>query len=192
MTEKPIIFSTEMVRAILEGRKTQTRRPIKGCHTYGTKRDVDPVFEDEFGLPKWMDQEDALWPLDITDCGMGPIKCPYDADRLWVRETWCFGEYFKEQGEIWYKEDQQDREDFIECGDKKWKSPIHMPRWASRINLCVKRIWVERLQDISRKDLRAELHQEFKDLWDSINKKRGYGWDTNPFVWAVEFEREAK
>lgn len=86
---------------------------------------------------------------------------------------------------------------------RKWKPSIHMPRWASRINLEITDIRVERLQEINEEDAKHEgvkrinagdfgmetWSSAFRNLWDSINSKRGYGWDTNPWVWVIEFKR---
>lgn len=180
MNERPIIFSGEMVRAILDGRKTQTRRVVKGA-------DV------------WVDE------------GQTPIKCPYGkpGDLLWVRET--FKEF--DDGDMYYKADYNYTP--IHADDEepiKWTPSIYMPRSASRITLRVKDVRVERVQEITGRDackegiqfrginsgppIKGNLYKEniqhFRALWDSINAKRGYGWDKKPWVWVVEFERWVK
>ena len=137
-------------------------------------------------------------------------------DRLWVREAHCFdlnhwinGSRFVSSDKpfVLYRasEAAQKAEDDVPFGIR-WRPSIHMPRWASRINLLVKDILVERVQDISVEDVLEEgtpdtgkydydpvdetrWRCEFSDLWDSINAKRGFGWDTNPWVWVIEFER---
>lgn len=179
--ERPIIFSGAMVRAILDERKTQTRRVVRG-HPH------------------------TMEPLNIG--------CPYGVpgDRLWVRETW--GQ--TEQGDEWgYYRGKADarlpvlfRADDPTGGDddEYWRPSIHMPRWASRITLEVIGVRVERVQDISEDDARAEgvtptaplgktghavgaeYAAAFAALWDSINGKRA-PWASNPWVWAVEFQR---
>ena len=121
------------------------------------------------------------------------VICPYGkpGDELWVRETWNGTE---SEGIAYRATDPQ-------MDGEPWKPSIFMPRWASRLQLVIKDVRVERLQDISIDDIYAEgaysinwgrmpgsEHKAFKALWDSINAKRGYGWETNPWVWVVEFE----
>lgn len=203
--ERPILFSAPMVRAILEGRKTVTRREIKP-----SMRSADTQFE-------LHQQENGSWlPLHTFDESCmddqgteHPIKCPYGqpGDRLWVRET------FKSSADC----RPPVAESFIYAADlnsdgrtkwaARWKPSIHMPRIASRILLEITDVRVERLQDISRADIRAEGLQcppelasddvspnyrdwypaAWRDLWESIN---GPGsWDANPWCWAVSFRR---
>jgi hypothetical protein len=211
MKERPILFSGEMVRAILEGRKTMTRRVIKSNRNYG-----------DFLLIEQTDK--TFWPYHSIDgesfdaTGNGdeiPIACPYGqpGDRLWVRET-CFihnpPNDRDPHGTVYYSAD-------IGLGGKESKPTpsIFMPRWASRILLEVTGIRVERVQDIGEQDAKAEgVYPEFecddfaafmekrfdpakestyrlgfKHVWNKINAKRGYGWDTNPWVWVVRFKR---
>ena len=140
----PILFSTPMIRAILDGRKMQTRR-IK------------------------------------YKCDVG--------DVLWVRETF-FTFYDKSIPKTYYKADNP-----VEC--KTWKPNIFMPRKACRLFLQVEVVREERLQEISAADIEEEgisgkadsgiMRQNFQKLWDSINAKRGYGWDSNPIVKVIEF-----
>lgn len=204
MAEKPILFNGEMVRAILEGRKTQTRRPVK----------PQPV--DGFYL-----SGDRIVGGTGDRLGPGYIRSPFGetGDTMWVRETWMSGEYYPQYPgvrDVVYATD----EDAAAWGKAhKWTPSIHMPRWASRITLKVKRVWVERVQDISYDDARAEgierhdshpTHVTWKDysswdhsddwagwisainsfntLWDSIYMKNGYGWTDNLWVWCCEFE----
>lgn len=183
MKERPILFSGAMVRAILDGKKTQTRRIFKGTTEH--KGEYNPDY-----LERW--KGDKGW-ADI---------CPYGriGDHLWVRETWSDHEV----GEpVLYRasvpiDDDVDR-------DFKWRPSIFMPRWASRITLEIVNVRVERLQEISGSDAKAEgitmpLSQRcefqseyaayisaYRDLWDSINGKGA--WGLNPWVWAIEFER---
>ncbi len=196
MTERPIIFSAPMVRAILDGRKTQTRRAIKPVPTFnggGACHDADALQQD-FVEPYWV----------------FPETCKYGkpGDLLWVREAWTQYpiELNPEPCDAWYKATSNGPPPPF-----KWRPSIHMPRWASRITLEVKGVRVERLQDITQKDAIAEgLTKEiapnghvtwhvpdllgaqtpcraFRLLWENIN---GPGaWESNPWVWVIEFER---
>ena len=186
MKENPILFSGAMVRAILDGKKTQTRRVIKWHH---------PVIVDEIEIHgKWQ-----IWPMYMTEDDLQPLKSPYGmlGDHLWVRETFCTtgtlgweNVYYRATEKLWHG------------ANPKWTPSIFMPRAASRITLEVQRVEVQRLQDISEEEAQAEgttpytasaeqlaYKPAFADLWDSINEKRGYGWDANPFVWVIEFKR---
>lgn len=178
MKERPILFSGPMVLAILEGRKTQTRRVVKLDGFCG-----DPVYETRDG--------DLVDPLSL---------CPYgqSGDRLWVRETHGFVggdrrflQYAADFGGV-----------HEEAGVPRWLPSIHMPRRASRLTLEIKSVRVERLQDISEADAKAEgvccapghphgskdQHKgAFQKLWDSLNADRGFGWTKNPYVWVMEF-----
>ncbi len=168
-----------MVRAILAGQKTQTRRVIK----------TNASGRAQFKGRNWhLGDPNAV------------LACPFGqpGDRLWVRET--FKELRAEFGGIDghvvnYRAQYADKTEAWRNGP--WKPSIHMPRWACRLLLDVKAVRVERLQDISRADAIAEGTVDIKTpcmdfalLWDSLNAKRGYGWDTNPWVWVIEFERE--
>lgn len=194
MKEHPILFSAEMVRAILSGDKTQTRRVIT----------PQPSCQLVHGCGDIWDEDNLTRRL---------FRCKYGCrgDRLWVREKFAvcdkFGETTKwknigpnEPRIIQYAADNQ----FDYCG--KWSPSIHMPRWASRITLEITDIRVERVQDISDEDAKAEgvsmngrywgdnpnyfdHRPSFQCLWNSINEKRGYGWASNPWVWCVDFKR---
>ena len=183
---KPIIFSTEMIEAILEGRKTQTRRVIKTR----PKNRTDFVhishnlyFEgsEKFTWAGYGNPDDPVY-----------FMCHYKPDDiLWVRETWCLAD---NTDEIIYKSDNPSL-------SAKWRPSIYMPRKAARLFLRVKNVRVERLQDITEieathegiiKHLGIHARDDFAKLWDSINGKRGYGWDTNPWIWVIEFERMEK
>lgn len=215
MRERPILFSTPMVQAILVGRKTVTRRVLK------------PQPDSDGGPPLatgWFHPETA-------DGGPGPhtfgvygvdwhVRCPYGApnDRLWVRETFapvnahghkCAARdaafVVLRDGAQQYRDGMPipalpkyapDAFDGIE-----WRPSIHMPRWASRITLEVVSVRVERLQEITEEDALAEgvmslsnIHpiarptSVFQELWDQINGKRA-PWVSNPWVWRVEFRR---
>ena len=201
MAERPILFSAPMVRAILAGTKTQTRRVVK-------LKPWHQIEERDDGSPwPWMhdnDRDADHW-----------LPCPYGqpGDRLWVRETWCGPfKWGKNDGKFAYRADPESlwpeniRTPYLSL----WKPSIHMPRWASRITLEVTGVRVERLQDISEADAQAEGAREcdpvsgrevllagpsqrgsfvlhYRDIWEQIN---GPGsWDANPWVWVVEFKR---
>lgn len=203
MKEIPMLFSGPMVRAILEGRKTQTRRIVK----------MPTIQSPEFGYtaftPKGHVSVRGVHPSG--EYGESFIKLPaHPGDRIWVRET------FAEVGCIGWPIDRFEyayRADFAHNGGnwegyadmcfEKWKPSIHMPRKASRILLEVKSLYAEPLQDITRNDAIAEgvgtLSDDFTDgfdyfsdavdafrsLWNNINGN----WDKNPCVWVYEFER---
>lgn len=217
MSIKPILFNTDMVRAILDGRKTVTRRLVKpqpkfrlcytfaGCNhgTWSYPRDTAHEFwGEEYRLPDCITDEDKkmVW------------KPPYNADDiLYVRETWC--SYHMPDGSTIYEYRASDPngnrrptgpEYDDPCEIRKWLPSIHMPKEAARIWLKVKDVRVERLQEISGGDLIKEgidlfqsnyvrvAFDEFKNLWNSTIKKSDfdrYGWDASPWVWVIEFER---
>jgi len=178
MAYKPILFNTEMVRAILDGRKTQTRRLCKG-----------------------QPQDGVTSP---TALGYEPLYKP--GDILWVRETWNGGRLFGQKGY-----------GYVYAADYKgqsalgWRPSIHMPRAAARLFLRVTGVRIERLQDITPMGIKAEgvkvdendefdvefspevmEHFAFEVLWDTTVKKADlprYGWEANPWVWVIEFER---
>ena len=248
----PILFSGEMVRAILEGRKTQARRVMKPQpeHVSSWSQPIKenpgylvPIFVDDDGTPR------------------SAVVCPYGqklGDCLWVRETcliWTtpgdpgnnviyaddpeWGELLFDKAVI----DAERKQGHVPSHVGNWKKTpsIHMPRWASRITLEIVSIRVERLQDISEEDAKAEgcglcdtglectecawlgwedsrwvkrvdekedwhylcpickqitahhpideqARMEYRKLWDSLNAKRGFCWDVNPWVWAIEFK----
>lgn len=199
MRERTILFNAPMVRAILAGTKTQTRRIISG-HPGG-----DWV-HDGFGRITSKHPRQGRFGLfvrrgldtDFPECDIVP--CPYGqpGDRLWVRETF---QRFTDDGAILYKADPADLEAMNdlkrdECLEARWRPAIHMPRWASRITLEITAVRVERLQDISEADAIAEgvvweqgqtATHVYESLWTDIN---GPGsWDANPWVWVVEFKR---
>lgn len=184
MAIKPILFNTEMVRAILDGRKSCTRRLVK-------------FFSGE--NPRWTGYiKDGLMLYNGKN---EPCirKAPYQpGDTLYVRETWK-----KAPNGYYYYEDWQ-KDDIADV--TKWKPSIHMPKEAARIWLKVTDVRVERLQDIDGKGCVKEGIEEehlkyvgdefvkgmFHDLWDSTIKKSDldrYSWDANPWVWVIEFER---
>lgn len=216
MAIKPILFNTEMVKAILDGRKTCTRRIVKD------------------GIP-----DDAMWgytaftPKGYISCrgvyadgyGEGFYKLPYQpGDLLYVRETWGISNLDDESkmAYIVYRASEEQKNEGcreVHLPDEKfekmyesmaesepeWRPSIHMPKEAARIWLKVTNVRVERLQDITADDIRSEglssiaVHagnmeialKEWKKLWNSTIKKSDldrYGWDANPWVWVIEFE----
>lgn len=218
MKDRPILFNGEMVRAILEGRKTQTRRIVK----------PRPKYLGFFGQPTWkwcprkgisVQSPNALSLASQMLSHHNPYRNVF---KLWVRETWGMGAQFDsckpssildemklgKHPEVTYRADNSSL-DF-----HRWRPSIFMPRWASRITLEVTSVGVERVQDISERDILAEgittghPHDQFekpvdprrrdsqlrlanfKALWDAINAKRGYSWEQNPWVWVVEFKLE--
>ena len=199
---KPILFNAEMVCAILEGRKTVTRRVVKPQPP--ATAHVSKVRSD-YGWSFWEGNPEKHY-----------MKPPFQAgDILWVRETWnCLPIPEPLRGTsktYWYKADGAEPED-------KWRPSIHMPREAARIFLRVTGVQVERLQDITEKEAGAEgprkafeyntqdgpvitldedgyFYFGFKALWNSTIKAKDlshYGWEANPWVWVIEFERISK
>jgi len=209
MKERPILFSGEMVRAILDGRKTQTRRVIK----------PQPVENSAYYGGFVLETKRKTSSIQSFNEGGYPDLCPYGqpGDRLWVRETWWFGDLIygvtgnQVENVVLYKADGV-RNPAV----ARWHPSIHMFREYSRINLEITNIRIERLNQINSNDAKAEGIQSFwnlsgahccgipgviqpkpnqmwteveayKELWGSINGKDS--WDKNPWVWVVEFRR---
>lgn len=203
MKERPILFSAPMVRAILDGKKTQTRRIVKP-------------------LPLRLNRETNSMEIDEEAMADGRImrlnRFGQPGDRLWVRETWGYHpDYSESCRRVDYRADPGHTYD-----GHRWRPSIHMPRWASRISLEVVSVRVERLHDISEADALAEgikrysfrpddgwplcdgythlpddgkctlyptAAEAYRELWESIN---GTGsWDANPWVWVIEFKKVA-
>ena len=196
--EHPILFSTPMVRAILEGRKTQTRRVMKGVDSrdrfmYGTDGACGEAFFREH-------------PLERLRSKYGCV-----GDMLWVRETWRNHAY-----PLVFPSFTRYAADNIvaDVGKGPWRPSIHMPRWASRITLEITDVRVQRVEEISEEDAIAEgvtfdgkywhgaahvvkgvprcmvsATDAFMDIWYAIYFGRVRGWDANPWVWAITFRR---
>ena len=234
--ERPILFRGPMVKAILEGRKTQTRRVIK--HQPQAPRAIYGVNGADTILTAWPKAESegisVKWNWEMSRLGSAEKgvthhehdsewgdRCPYGqpGDRLWVRETFLgtydleaphdyqTGEGYKcvyaADGGTYPEYYDEDKEEMRQG----YKPSIHMPRWASRIDLEITKVRVERLQDISEEDARAEgchgetqqgtadfptegvksASEDYADLWESINEEKS--WDLNPWVWVIEFKR---
>lgn len=208
---KPILFNTAMVRAILDGRKTVTRRVVKARNT------------EIIGKSKWA--KEPCW-FDVIKIINGKkvatadkILPPYNpGDILYVRETWCDPTGVPPLMGFLYKADFpligdiEDPDSVMYENDFSWRPSIHMPKEAARIFLRVTNVRVERLQDITPEQIDAEGCKEyaysaeigelqpskptwFKILWDSTIKKADmplYGWNANPWVWVIEFERTSE
>jgi hypothetical protein len=206
--EHPILFQADMVRAILNCRKTMTRRVIKpqpvmmdsgawfpSSNPGDSKNRTGLHYANEYHLRKGL-------PIDFSPYGQ-------PGDRLWVRETHVFERYEDEPYWLYLHYRATDRTPDLDYEDDedgdpkcKWRPSIFMPRWASRITLEIVSIRAERVQEISEEDANLEgvdfipsapaatnHRTSFAGLWDSINAKRGFGWDVNPWVWVIEFKR---
>lgn len=188
---RPILFSTDMVTAILEGRKTMTRRKIKNKdQPYLINEKSFINYSDSFGWNVKHKIEDNPLRFEITQ----QFKCPYGkiGDVLWIREKWRHNE--TQTGFPYHH--YQDGEIYTDRDNEKWKPSIFMPKAACRIFLKITNIRVERLQDISEEDAKSEgvyvaecchaYYHGFALLWQKINGKES--WEANPFVWVIEFE----
>lgn len=214
MNNRPIIFSADMVRALLSGNKTQTRRPINP--------QPECIFDEDRGIDgyfKW--NGGRLFPtayqaIDIQSCPFGQV-----GDLLWVRETWCCesnggsivdGSYLYRADGLQVTKDDGDggtelRKDGTEASP--WIPSIHMPRHASRLTLRITDIRVERVQDISEVASQCEgAKPRFEDefgivwsqplykhgffhIWNSIynaKNKPQFAWENNPWCWCISFE----
>ena len=189
---KPILFNTEMVCAIQDGKKTVTRRVIKprSKNAYGfmvTERVSDGAF---MGVYDYDEDENAF---------DNPQKQPaYTGDILYVKETWPEHYTADSDGELvyCYKADDVDlKSECLPGENNRWWQSTYMPKEAARIFLRVTGVRVERLQDIDDDGVVAEgfeIGAPFEEIWDKTVKKSDldrYGWDANPWVWVIEFER---
>lgn len=171
--ERPILFSGPMVRAILENKKTMTRRVVRRTIANRVKA------------------VGSIRNFHIQDPHVVQA-CPYGVpgDLLWVREAWALtdqaGDHITDARVVYRATDQ----DWETMEGWKWRPSIFMPRWAARIWLRIVSVRVERLQQITGEDAYregCEYRNDFPALWDELNAKRGVGWETNPWVWVIEF-----
>lgn len=199
---KQILFNTEMVRAILDGKKTQTRRPVKLdlSNLETDKNDPDYLYvQDKFGDSH-----------HLRECS------PYQSGTiLYVRETFYPGKH-----DILYRANMSEaNKEIFKKNGRNWKPSIHMPKEAARLFLRVNNVRVERLQEISEEGAKAEgigygfqinsgwpdyghinsngvceltqdtARMSFATLWNELYAEKGYGWNENPWVWVIEFEK---
>ena len=193
MKDRQILLSAQMVNAILDGRKAQTRRVVKPQPIANHRGKFNfTQFTDDEGIESYWQNQPFWW-----------VRCPFgkDGDNLWVRETWAAQhglddtrprEMIQANTRLHYAA-TEDR------GGLLWRPSIHMPRWASRITLEITGIRVERLNEISRGDAMEEgcpfpnmasgpdPIKWFSDLWESITGEGS--WNANPYVWVIEFTR---
>jgi hypothetical protein len=225
--ERPILFSAPMIRALLSGAKTQTRRVIAPGRD-GTVAEWRTAWVMD-AVKRWAPSMDGWWTMAVDGGHIGSVQCPYGVpgDRLWVREAFYSDTLSPdtEYQHVHYREGLAHghfhRRAALHLDGKSghrgpWRPSIHMPRWASRITLEVTDVRVQRLQDISEDDARAEgvdadpveawfdsvggagdpyaaacskLYRfGFAKAWDSINGKR-CPWSSNPWTWAISFKR---
>ena len=214
--EKPMLFSTLMVKAILADIKKMTRR-LNGLKEINKDPDMwifrQITIDDPGYLMAWFEHKESYQIVKV--------KCPWKfSDILWVRETWCNINKPEYEPEYYYLADclQPWVEDY-NPSEWKWKPSIFMPREACRLFLKVTNVRVERLQEITEVEsidegafnipntpeyqkafneavkaggkppLGETPRQRFRRLWDSLNAERGYGWDVNPWVFVISFER---
>ncbi|WP_278495554.1 hypothetical protein [Pantoea vagans] len=214
MRERPIIFNADMVRAVLDGRKTQTRRIMRvqpESNQCGLLRITDSTKRSDIDKYHWAESN-----ATGTHARSALFSCPFGTvgDRLWVRETWsdvnlegsAAVAYRADEGLRGLTNDNDDGDeddprlekysfanwypDLISGAEGIWRPSIHMPRWASRITLEITGVRVERLQDISAADMQAEgmrWREEFPCLWQTLYGEES--WQANPWVWVVEFKR---
>ncbi|GAL60332.1 hypothetical protein EV102420_36_00070 [Pseudescherichia vulneris NBRC 102420] len=205
MTERGMIFNSEMVRAILDGRKTQTRRIIK------PQRVGDAWSVKETQSPMSARHTHDWWLPTATRPYSALPSCPFGivGDRIWVREAFRVMGCATDVARLMYK--ASERNSFTESTrtvpvascttqpSQKWTPSIHMPRWASRITLEITDVRVERLNSISDTDANAEgvsadqlspARYVFGSLWQSIyGADNAQSWQANPWVWVIEFRR---
>lgn len=191
MKSRPIIFSPAMVSAIIDGQKTQTRRVVQPQFKYL----LEPGDQREYG---------SQWAIYVDEDGDWSCTtwrgCPYGkpGDILWVREKWVMCSHCRT---INYAATTNLTQTCKYCGNDfgKWRPSIHMPKRYSRLDLKIMALDVQRLQSISADEILAEgighrgwdsadvLFAKWIELWDSINAKRGFGWEADPWVWVIGF-----
>lgn len=209
MRERPILMSAPMVRALLDGRKTQTRRVVKpqpeALGTCGPGLGgapaiywTSPRYDNGDGVHYFHTDEQRARELMVSAC---PYGVP--GDRLWVKESLLCAPWQHRHDAITYAADHAFAWDADEPATWVWSrcglSSLFMPRGLSRLTLTITDVRVERVQDINDDDAIAEgipdypdfkgdcPVDDYRELWDSLNAARGYGWDANPWVWALTF-----
>lgn len=202
MKERPILFSTTMVKAILEGRKTITRRIVKNKTDITSHPDtIEKVYKGNPPDAKGWDEDEFAAKVKDWNSHISIGKCPYGqiGDHLWVREGMRFVNdqvvYEADKCPVIFPPDYVPPEKY-KGGVFTWNAPIFMPRKLSRITLEVTSVRVERLQDITPHDasqeglpdLESSVIGSFARLWNTINSKRG-SWKDNPWVWVIEFKK---
>lgn len=193
MKERPVIFNGEMVRAILDGRKTQTRRVVSDRHLHLI--DVASQVGECYPLESGIDHANSQ-SYYREHCPFGQV-----GDRLWLRETWAEAGASAPDLTL-YRANYPAHvpagyENVPAAEEIRWRPSIHMPRWVSRITLEITAVRVERLNDISEEDAKAEgaptelciigekHYMGFRTLWKSIYGEEN--WRANPWVWVIEF-----
>ena len=206
---KPILFNTEMVRANLEGRKTVTRRLLK----------PQPTFSEHYEgiVPRPERCDDGSWCFAMDPFAMiceGRFRPPYEeGEILYVRESWSMTPdiLLETTGPVYMADFTDSELDCLKAKHFRWKPSIHMPKEAARLFLRVTYVRLERLQDIDEEGAKAEganfcngkhvgvkekmrrsAVERFADIWDSTIKPADlpiYGWNANPWVWVIEYER---
>lgn len=209
MKERPILVSTPLIRPILTDLKVHTRRLIRLPEGYDLAQNA--TVSHRHGI--WWEVRCEPWETVV-------VRCPFGVpgDRLWVRETWRsvgwrpenghWIEYAADNAKVWREapKDVLSVDVYNHAHPDRWRPSIHMPRWASRISLEVTEIRVQRIQEITEEDARAEgvcehpaarsvvdsgmwtYRAAFRAVWDAIDPG---GWDRNPWVWVVAFKRVA-
>lgn len=188
---KPILFNTEMVRAILEGRKTVTRRVVR-------RKELDAVLSSPARTEN----------PDIPDCQFIERLCTAPCepgDILWVRETWC--ESLGQAGKYFYRAYAGPRDEMRDYAHSfnRWRPSIHMPKEAARLFLRVTGVRAEKLhgakyfdclaEGVPYRQMETDIVRDFSVLWNSTVKSKDqptYGWEANPWVWVIEFERVSR
>lgn len=204
MKYAPILFCTPMVQAILDGRKTMTRRVIKDHPTSRNNlyKMVDTLNHRPYFGAGFYKNSDVFYVDGEKHIDAVYAKCRYQpGDILWVRETWSIQEDLPYDNYVYRTDYGTTEHDSFPPSMFKWRPSFFMPKAAARIFLKVTDVRCERLQEIGLGNCYAEgcpsEHERtpdiwFQELWDKLNAQRGYRWETNPWVWVYTFERTDK